>query len=94
MDRARITDRLSEKEVGIRRAAVLETLEGLQLVPIGAEVLARAAEPFPTLLRSLDSIHLSTALLARRELDDLTIATHDRELAIAAQAVGLNVEGI
>ncbi len=55
--------------------------------------LERAAEPFPTLLGSLDAIHLASALLARTLVDDLGFATHDEELATAARAMGFRVLG-
>jgi hypothetical protein len=56
-------------------------------------VLDRAAEPFPTGLASLDAIHLSSALLAREQIEGLPLATHDHELATAARAVGFEVHG-
>jgi len=93
IDRARIRLRLDDKDVSQRRAAVLEAIEGFGLVPIGPPVLERAAEPFPTMLGSLDAIHLASALLVRDEFDDLSLATHDEELALAARAEGLRVHG-
>ena len=66
---------------------------GGPLVPLDTVVLERAAEPFPTLLSSLDAIHLATALLARTQVEDLCFATHDGELATAARAVGFKVLG-
>jgi len=91
IDRARIRLRLDDKDVSERRAAVLEAIEGFGLVPIGPQVLERAAEPFPTMLGSLDAIHLASALLVRDEFDDLSLATHDEELALAARAEGFRV---
>ena len=94
IDRARIRLPLDDAEVAERRAAVLEVLEGFDIVPIDAAVLQRASDPFPTTLGSLDAIHLASALLARARIPDLRLATHDAELAIAARAVGFNVLGI
>ena len=62
-------------------------------MPLSPPVLERAAEPFPTIVGSLDAIHLTSALLVRDEFDALTLATHDRELAIAARAEGFRVHG-
>lgn len=91
IDRARLRFRLPDDDVAERRAAVLELLEGFDLIPVAARVLVRAADPFPTSLGSLDAIHLASALLARERWDDLRVATHDRELATAARAVGFRV---
>ena len=93
IDRARIHLRLEDEDVAARRSTVLETVDALHLVPIGPEVMQRAAEPFPTMLGSLDAIHLASALLARDSFDQLSVATHDRELAVAARAMGFPVHG-
>lgn len=93
IDRARIRLRLEDEVVAEQRAAVIDAVERLNLVPIAPRVLERAAEPFPTTLGSLDAIHLASAVLARDQFDDLSLATHDGELALAARAVGFGVHG-
>ena len=93
IDRARIRLRLGDDEVAERRASVLAALEAFHLVRLDRAVLDRAAEPFPTLLRTLDAIHLASALLAASEHPDLRFATHDRQLATAARSVGFRVIG-
>ena len=94
IDRARIQLGLDDEEVAERRAAVLDVLEGFDMIPLDAAVLNRAAEPFPTVLGSLDAIHLASALLARARVPDMRLATHDVELGTAARAVGFKVLGI
>jgi hypothetical protein len=69
-------------------------LTGFHLARIDRAVLRRAAEPFPTTLRTLGALHLSTALLARRDHPELALATHDVELGRAARAVGFRVLGL
>ncbi len=93
IDRARIRLGLEDREVADRRAAVLEAIEAFHLVALDRRVLERAAEPFPTMVGSLDAIHLATALLVRDRFEDLSLATHDQELAVAARAVGFSVHG-
>lgn len=93
IDRARIAMDLPDQGVAERRASVLEMLDAFSLVPISREVLQEAEGPYPTMLGSLDAIHLASALLARHELEDLSIATHDVALAVAARAVGFTVLG-
>jgi predicted nucleic acid-binding protein len=93
IDRARIRFRLPDSAVAAQRAAVLEKLETFELIPITPAVLDRAADPFPTSLGALDAIHLASAVLAREMRDALHLATHDRELATAAHAIGLRVLG-
>ncbi len=94
IDRARIQFQLSDKAVAQHRADVLEAIGGMDLVPLAPQVLERAAEPFPTLIGSLDALHLATALLARDQYQGLMFATHDEALGIAARAMGFAVEGM
>ena len=93
IDRARIRLQLSDEEVALRREGVLAVMSGFHVARVGGAVLERAADPFPTLVRTLDAIHLATALLVRAEHEDLIFATHDRQLATAARSVGFRVIG-
>ncbi len=93
IDRARIRLGLRDEVVANRRAAVLEAIDSFHLVAIDRHVLDRATEPFPTLLGSLDAIHLASAMLVRDEFEGIVLATHDEELAMAANAVGFSVHG-
>ena len=93
IDRARIRMRLSDEEVADRRTAIGEWIDALDLVRLDAPILERASQPFPTLLRTLDALHLASALAARASVADLVFATHDEELAVAAKAVGFRVLG-
>jgi uncharacterized protein len=93
IDRARLQFALSDEALSSRRSELLDYLDAFELVNLDRNVLVRAAEPFPTLLGTLDAIHLATALLVRDQLPDLVVATHDRELALGARSVGLSVLG-
>ena len=93
IDRARVRLGVADEAVSRQRADVAEALATFHLVAVDSAVLDRAADPFPTTLGSLDSIHLASALLAKSEFDDLALATHDVELATAARAMGFQVHG-
>jgi predicted nucleic acid-binding protein len=94
LDRLRPRAGLTDRELARRREAVFRLLESIELVEVTAPVLARAAQPLPTELGTLDAIHLSTALLWREQTrSDLVMATHDGALATAARACGLAVVG-
>ena len=93
LDRARIRLRLGDEELARRRADVLGALEAFHLARLEPAVLDRAAEPFPTLVRTLDALHLATAVLVRARYADLVFATHDLEQATAARALGFRVLG-
>lgn len=94
LDRLRMTGAMDDREVARRRASTIKVLTGFELVRINRAVLDRAAEPFPTLIRTLDAVHLASALLVHGRAPALRLATHDADLATAAQAVGLHVIGV
>lgn len=64
-------------------------LEGIALLPMDGSVLDEAASLEPPTLRSLDAIHLATALSVRDEVGALF--TYDQRLADAAESHGLPV---
>jgi uncharacterized protein len=70
-------------------ARVAEKLEDVFLVPMSAPVRDRAAILEPPQLRSLDAIHLATALRFGDRLGALY--AYDHRLIEAAQAAGLRV---
>lgn len=95
LDRLRIRANLADSEIASRRATVLKLIASLEIVEITSSVLERAAQPMPAERGTLDAIHLATALLWKESEDaELVMATHDRALAIAAQAHGLMAIGI
>jgi hypothetical protein len=57
-------------------------------------ILARASEPLPIPLGTLDALHLATALVWRERMRQRpVIATHDVGLAVASRAFGFEVVG-
>jgi predicted nucleic acid-binding protein len=95
LDRLRLAEGLEDAEIAVRREAVYRVLEAVEVVELGRPVLARASQPMPTALGTLDAIHLATALLWKdRSGADLVMATHDEALAMAARASGLRVVGV
>ncbi len=94
IDRLSITAGLPSSEIAERRLALFRLLEEVELIDVTRSVLRRASEPFPTPLGTLDAIHLATAIGWRDRHDALAMATHDKALATAARAMGLEVIGV
>jgi predicted nucleic acid-binding protein len=94
LDRLRVADRHSDEAIAERREAVYRLMESMEVVEVGRAVLSRASQPLPTVIGTLDAIHLATALLWKeRTSSELIMATHDGALAMAAKASGLRVIG-
>jgi len=58
----------------------------LELTPV---VLARALEPFPTPVRTLDALHLASAEFLRQQGQTIQVASYDSRLADAARQLGI-----
>lgn len=59
---------------------------------IGPAVLDRARRPFPVEpLRTLDALHLASALTAMETLGDVAVLSLDRRVRTAARASGLEL---
>lgn len=69
---------------------VLNVLSGLALHPVDRRVIMRAARLDPPSLRSLDAIHLATALELGAEIVD--VFTYDRRLVDACWRAGLRFQ--
>lgn len=95
LDRLEIREEIPDIEIATRREAVFRLIEEIEMVEPTRVVLARAPQPLPTPLRTLDTIQLATALLwQEKERKELVMATHDTELGMAARACGVRVAGI
>lgn len=83
---------LAEKQTILRTF-----LPRLDLQPLSPAVLSFASQPLPVPLRTLDAIHLATAMIYRAGQPDderpIVFATHDVALARAATAMHFDVIG-
>jgi predicted nucleic acid-binding protein len=95
IDRLRLQGAITAEEAASRRETAMGWLEAVDLVLVQRPILARASEPFPTPLGTLDALHLATALVWQDRMQQrLVVATHDRDLALAARSFGLEVRGV
>lgn len=88
---------LSDENAFLKRREVETILGRLQRFPVSDDVLKLAADPLPTHLKTLDALHLATAILFRRspaaESQRILFATHDKLLAKAARELHFEVIG-
>jgi predicted nucleic acid-binding protein len=95
VDRLRLGGALDD--VGVAAAHTeLRTIEnGIGRISLTRGILQRAALPMATVVKTLDALHLASALVfqERRGLA-LTFATHDEQQAMAARALGFSCVGV
>lgn len=91
-----ISSRLLEYEIWTRIHArkltrshgdeVRTLLARVALLELAPPVLARALEPFPASVRTLDALHLASIEFLRKQGQNITLASYDTRLVDAARA--------
>jgi predicted nucleic acid-binding protein len=69
-------------------------LARVDMIEMDEPVLARALEPFPIPVRTLDALHLATIEFLRGQGDSVELASYDNRLLAAAQALGVLVAAL
>lgn len=93
VDRLRLTHEISDNEVAQLVRDVQLAHETFAIHPVTNQIFQRASETFPTVVGTLDAIHLATAL-SIREIENIDfLLTHDSRLATAARSLGFEVMG-
>lgn len=84
--------RVHARGMGRRLGEVLRfVLARLSMLGLERPVLARALEPFPGPVRTLDAIHLASADFLRRQGQEVTVATYDVRMREAARGMGFEL---
>ena len=88
--RAEHDELITARDAQAVRGLLHRTLAGWMQMEITAEVRERAAHHFPKEpVRTLDALHLSTALLFARALPDIEMLSLDSRIQANAEALGL-----
>ena len=94
LERIRLSLRLTEDEMLQRTLMLNQALRTIKFIKFNSTILDRACQPLPVTIKTLDAIHLSTALEWRsRENETLVFLTHDEQLGKVAKAMDFSVLG-
>jgi len=95
IDRLRLEGALDDQGVADAREQLSRIEGAITTVALSRPVLQRAALPMATVVKTLDAIHLASAMLLReRRGVELSFATHDPQQARAARALGFDCVGV
>ena len=90
--RAQATGRVTEAQAADRRNQLMAAAAHWGLLRLDGEVLDRARRPFPTEpVRTLDALHLASALVARAAVPGLHLLSLDERMRAAGRGLGLTV---
>jgi hypothetical protein len=74
--------------------AVRALIGGVALLELAPQVIARALDPFPVPVRTLDALHLSSIEFLRRHQQQVELASYDERLIAGARALHISIYGI
>ncbi|MEA2328909.1 MAG: hypothetical protein QOE68_3868 [Thermoanaerobaculia bacterium] len=90
----KMTGEVKRDEVPRTYAALHNIMSTIELLNVRDDILERASGQFGLPLKTLDAIHLVTAIAWRERLnEDVTFVTHDKPLAAAAREYHFPVLG-
>jgi len=94
LDRFQTSGELKPAEIPRSYAALHDAMRRIQLLKIDEKIVELAGGPFGVPLKTLDAIHLVTAIAWRERLnEEVLFVTHDNALATAAREYGFAVLG-
>lgn len=93
LDRLRLLNQWTDKEVIFRLGKLQEMGDYFNEVSLQPSILKRAGMPLPVPVKTLDALHLVTALEVANEIKTkLIFLTHDVQQRAAATACGFQTE--
>jgi predicted nucleic acid-binding protein len=84
----RVHSRRLDRLHGEKIRDILDAVTFVELTPI---VLARALEPFPRPVRTLDALHLATMEFLRSQGQSVELASYDTRLLAGARSLGIPI---
>ena len=82
--------RIHARRLGESHGELVRLLVGrLALLELMPPVLARAREPFPTSVRTLDALHLASIEFLRGQGQAVRLATYDQRMCKASRALSI-----
>ncbi|MBN1417755.1 MAG: type II toxin-antitoxin system VapC family toxin [Planctomycetes bacterium] len=94
IDRLRLESLLDDEGIARAHEDLLRIERSIAFIGLTPLVLERASASMPTVIKTLDAIHLASALLYReRRGESIAFATHDDQQSTAARALGFRSIG-
>jgi predicted nucleic acid-binding protein len=93
VDRLRLIQDITDIEVADLVRDVHTVHATLEIYPLSDRILQRASESFPTVVGTLDAIHLASAIFIREAQPIDLFLTHDTQLGTAARSLGFRIAG-
>jgi predicted nucleic acid-binding protein len=91
LQRYRLEGAITDQQLQEAASYLTEIYAGLTIFELSPQVKRRATQAFPTIIGTLDALHLSTAIFwAELDAEPLVVLTADARLKTCVQALGLH----
>ncbi len=91
LHRCRLAGELTDEALTVARERLDEVLAGIDLLEMSRQIKQRAMDPFPVNVRTLDALHVATALLVGEDAGGVALFSHDEGMNRCARSLGINV---
>ena len=90
LHRCRLTGELTDETLTVARERLDEVLAGIDLLEMSMQIKQRAMDPFPVNVRTLDALHVATALMVGEDAGGVALFSHDEGMNRCARSLGIN----
>ena len=93
LDRYRLEGQLSDEDLTQVKQELQYVTDGLTILELSESVRIRAAGPFPTIIGTLDALHVASLLLWKEAVRDerVLLFSADQQMRTCAGALGIEV---
>ncbi len=90
LHRCRLAGELTDEALTVARERLDEVLAGIDLLEMSRQIKQRAMGPFPVNVRTLDALHVATALMVGEDAGGVALFSHDEGMNRCARSLGIN----
>ena len=90
LHRCRLAGELTDEALTVARERLDEVLAGIDLLEMSRQIKQRAMDPFPVNVRTLDALHVATALMVGEDAGGVALFSHDEGMNRCARSLGIN----
>ena len=89
LHRCRLVGELDDETLAAAHQRLDAVLSGIDLLQMSTQIKRRAMEPFPVHVRTVDALHVATALTLAGDADGTALFSHDKGMNLCARCLGL-----
>ena len=89
LHRCRLAGEFDDEALAVARERLDAVLAGIDLLELSMQIKQRAMDPFPVHVRTLDALHIATALAVAAGSGATALFSHDKGMNLCARCLGI-----